>query len=319
MWNIVGRDRSNGERGLGRIVGAIKGAVIGVLQPLVGAVRAMTVALAQVVQRAEPITDVPTTAVTTRDRLRRVLNLLLSIAQFASAALVFSSERGNQLFYDPSTRDPLIVPADYTFAVWSVIFPTSIIYGIYQALPRNGDNELLRRIGFWTAFAFGCLALWSPATLLDPVRYTVPLFFGALVGLIVALYQISRLRRPLTRSETWCVLVPLSIFAAWCTVGTIANTSTSLFALGYTDIVFSEQTWAVIMLIVGGLISSLMTIVGRGNVPYALTIIWALIGIVVANVTERDNPVVATVAGIVAAGVALVLVGARRIDRARQA
>jgi hypothetical protein len=85
------------------------------------------------------------------------------------------------------------------------------------------------------------------------------------------LYQISR-RPSLTRAECWLVAAPIGVYAAWCTVGTIANTSTSLFGLGYTDPFFAEQTWAIIMLLGGGAIASFMTTVSRGNWGYALTI-----------------------------------------------
>ena len=246
---------------------------------------------------------------TGRDRLRQGLNLLLSITQFGAAILTFSGQFGDQLFYSDE-RGPLIVPADYAFSVWGVIFPSSVAYGIYQALPSQRENPLLRRIGWWTAFAFGCITLWSPSTLFDPIRFTVPFFFGALGGLIYALYQISR-RSSLTRAEQLLVAAPVGVYAAWCTVGTIANTSTSLFALGYTAPFFAEQTWAIIMLLVGGLISSFMTAVSRGNFGYALTIMWAFVAIVVANVVDHPNTAVAITAGSMAAVVGAVLIRVR--------
>ena len=250
---------------------------------------------------------------TGRDLLRQGLNLLLSITQFAAAILTFSGQFGDQFFYS-DRRDPLIVPADYAFSVWSLIFPASIAYGIYQALPGQRDNPLLRRIGWWTAFAFACITLWSPSTLFDPIRYTVPLFLGALGGLIYALYQISR-RSTLTRAERWFVATPIGVYAAWCTVGTIANTSTSLFGLGYTNPFFAEQTWAMIMLLIGGAISSFMTTVSRGNLGYALTIIWAFIAIIVANVIDHPNTPVAITAGGSAAMVGAALIRARATRR----
>jgi hypothetical protein len=237
------------------------------------------------------------------------LNLLLSITQFAAAILTFSGQFGDQLF-NSGERGPLIVPANYAFSVWGVIFPSSVAYGIYQALPGRRSNPLLRRIGWWTAFAFGCITSWSPSTLFDPIRFTVPLFFGALGGLIYALYQVSR-SSPLTRAEQLLVAAPIGVYAAWCTVGTIANTSTSLFALGYTDPFFAEQTWAIMMLLVGGLISSFMTTVSRGNLGYALTIIWAFVAIVVANVVDHPNTPVAITASSMAALVGAVLIRTR--------
>lgn len=255
--------------------------------------------------------DAPLPAGTSRDWLRQALNLLLSITQFAAAVLIFSSQFGDDLFRNPSSQEPPIVPAEYTFGIWSVIFLSSIAYGVYQALPRQRSNDLLRRIGFQTAFAFGCITLWSVATLFDPIRYTVPLFFGALWALISALYQSSHHPRQLTKTERLLVSVPLGVYAAWCTVGTIANTSTSLVGLGYTDLIVGAHAWAVIMLLVAGLISALMTSASRGNLAYAAGIIWALIGIVVANVTERPNAAVALTASVMVVLVGLTLIRTR--------
>lgn len=248
---------------------------------------------------------------TRHDRLRQIANLLLSIAQFAAAALIFSSQFGDELFYNPASRDPLIVPAGYTFSIWGFIFPASIAYGVFQALPRQRTNALLQVIGWPTAFAFGCITLWSVATLFDPIRYTVPLFFGALWGLIYAVYQLSQQERPLTSAERLFVMLPLSVYAAWCTVGTIANTSTSLAGLGYTEPFVSEYIWAIVMLVAAGTISAFTIRATRGNAAYAGGILWALIGISVANATERSSPAVAITAGVMALLVGLVLIWVR--------
>jgi benzodiazapine receptor len=310
MATVWHAPRALGRLGL-NIIGSIMTAVTPVRTAATTLVRHTTTLLINTVSTpAAPLQDRNAERGETKhDRRRQGLNLLLSITQFAAAILTFSGQFGDQLFYS-GERNPLIVPADYAFSVWGVIFPASIAYGIYQALPAQRRNPLLRHIGWWTAFAFGCITLWSPSTLFDPIRYTVPLFFGALGGLIYALYQISQ-QRTLTRVERWLVAAPIGVYAAWCTVGTIANTSTSLFGLGYTDPLLAEQTWAIIMLLVGGAISSFMTTVSRGNWGYALTIIWAFIAIVVANVADHPNTPVALTAGGMAALVALALVRAR--------
>jgi hypothetical protein len=43
---------------------------------------------------------------------------------------------------------------------------------------------------------------------------TVPLFVGALWGLVSALYRCSHHARPLTRAERLFVVVPLAVYAA---------------------------------------------------------------------------------------------------------
>jgi hypothetical protein len=64
----------------------------------------------------------------------------------ASAAIQEVVERG------PGS---LIEPAGYAFAVWALIFALSLVYAVYGALRANRENPLLRRIGWYTAGAFG--------------------------------------------------------------------------------------------------------------------------------------------------------------------
>jgi translocator protein len=252
----------------------------------------------------------------TRDLIRQGLNLVFSVGQFAAAILIFSGEFGERLFYDPNSREPLILPADYVFSIWGFIYPASIAYGIYQALPRNRENALLRRIGFPTAVAFFCIMMWSIVTLVDPIRLTVPLFFGALAALIYAVYQLSQ-RPSLSRTEKLFVVWPLSVFAAWCTVGTIANVSTSLLALGVTDFLLSELGWGMVMLVAAGLIGSFMTWTVRGNLTYALTIIWALVGIAIASIERNQNFIITALAVLMTLLVAGVLLRTRATSHAR--
>ena len=249
------------------------------------------------------------------DRIRQGLNLILAIAQMLAAILIFTGSLGQTLFFDDARAEPYFLPAGYVFSIWGFIYPASIVYGVYQALPRNREHPLLRQIGFATAFAFFCIALWSVVTLFDPLRYTIPCFFGGLVSLIYAVYRIARYQPRLSRNENLMIVWPLSVFAAWCTAGTIANVTTSLYTLGVRDFIFPDYVWAVIMLLAAGGLASLTTVVTRGNLTYALTIIWALVGIAVATVQRHQNPVATVVALLMAAVVGLVLVYARSANR----
>jgi len=51
-----------------------------------------------------------------------------------------------------SAENPtLVVPADYAFTVWGPIFALSLAYTVYQALPGQRQNPLLRRVGWFMA------------------------------------------------------------------------------------------------------------------------------------------------------------------------
>lgn len=77
----------------------------------------------------------------------------------------------------------------------------------------------------------------------------------------------------------------------------------------------SEQAWTVAMLLAAGLIAAAVVWVSRGNAWYAGTIVWALVAIVVANLTRRPDRVVAATAGAMAVMViaaAIAVAGAGR-------
>jgi hypothetical protein len=84
----------------------------------------------------------------------------------------------------------------------------------------------------------------------------------------------------------------------------------------------SETVWSVAMLVAAGLIAARVTLATRGNAAYATAIIWALVGVVVANTIERaENLPVAVAAGsmavVVAATLTRVRIEARHVALAR--
>src|ERR1035437_9347747 len=59
-----------------------------------------------------------------------------------------------------SSQTP-VIPAGYAFSIWGLIFALFVAYAIYQALPKNRENELLRQVGFYTLGAFLFCTVWE--------------------------------------------------------------------------------------------------------------------------------------------------------------
>ena len=244
------------------------------------------------------------------DKVRQILNLVLSITQVLVIPFATLTGIGQPIGTDAGNDAP-IIPAAYAFSIWSIIFAGSIAYGIYQALPAQRENPLLRRIGFATAWAFGATTLWSLVAQLQGSSWpTVVLMANILLALIYAFIQLIPLQESLSRKEWWTVLMPLSVFLGWITVAMVANTSATLYQAGVRDFVLSEASWALVMSIVAGCIATFVTYVSRGNAPYALTLIWAFAGIVVRS--NDQYPALAIVAAVMGGVVATELVVARR-------
>jgi hypothetical protein len=61
----------------------------------------------------------------------------------------------------------LVVPGDYAFVIWTPIFLLALVYAVYQALPSNRENPLLRRVGWFSALAYFSNGVWE---ILFPAR-----------------------------------------------------------------------------------------------------------------------------------------------------
>ncbi len=251
-----------------------------------------------------------------RDRWRQILNIVFAPAPTVVAILGYLFGT-NTNFTATNTNTPQIVPVDWAFIVWSVIYAGAVVYAIYQLLPRHREDVLLRSIGFYTAFSYLCTALWIVAAQLNWNWLTVVLFFCILAALVAALSHIIRLHDSLTLTERAIVVFPLAVFLGWTTVATIANVATALDASGFSNVLLSNQNWTIVMLIVGTLIASFVTFRSRGNIGYALTVMWALLGIAVANVVRTPSTPVVITASSALAVVALVLVVTLVLERVK--
>ena len=84
--------------------------------------------------------------------------------------------------------------------------------------------------------------------------------------------------RPLTKSEQFLVVLPLSALASWLTAATIVNIAASLKYHG-AEFAALAPTIATGVVFLGGLIASATIWFGRGNPWYAIVFVWALAGI----------------------------------------
>lgn len=234
------------------------------------------------------------------DRLRQSLNLVLSLGQVLTTYLAFSRGTSFDEATHSSTSTPPIIPADYAFTIWGLIYASSVAYGIYQAIPSQRTNPLLRRIGLSTASAFLGTIAWLVMARFGRTWATVGCIAWMEASLLTAFMAFVRHRAPFTRAERWFVVFPVSVFTGWVTVAVFANTSAALAESGLLNTGLSERGWAVLMLVVAGLLACWITLRSRGNAAFALTIVWALVAVLVANVTREVNPAVAAVAGVMA-------------------
>ena len=124
------------------------------------------------------------------------------------------------------------VPADYAFVIWTPIFVLALIYAVYQALPSNRENPLLRRIGWFSALAYFSNGVWE---MLFPAREFVLsqiVFVGISTGAVVAFVLLQRGAGSGSRFDHWLVAPAFGLLAGWVTAAFFIAFVTVLVATG---------------------------------------------------------------------------------------
>jgi hypothetical protein len=241
------------------------------------------------------------------DRLRQICTLVFAVGQVVTPAV--TPLLGLPFVGSVSDRYPTyVVPAGYAFSIWSLIFVLSIAYGVWQMLPAQRENPLLRRVGWLTAAAFAGSTLWQIVFPAGMYGVSVVLIVITLLSLAMAVGRMAGWRTPWTGAERWLVWIACGIYLGWITVATVANAAQALVAAGVSELGLGAEAWGIVMLIAAGLIASAVTLATR-NAGYPLAVIWALVAVFVAR---RVPPVVTqsdTVA-YVALGAAALVAGA---------
>jgi hypothetical protein len=68
------------------------------------------------------------------------LNLVLALLQIVVTVVAFSLGTSFDKATASSSGEPPIIPAEYAFTVWSVIYAGSVLYAIYQFPRRRLDD-----------------------------------------------------------------------------------------------------------------------------------------------------------------------------------
>ncbi|CAN5914566.1 hypothetical protein BH23ACT10_BH23ACT10_17040 [soil metagenome] len=211
-----------------------------------------------------------------------------------------------------SDRFPTFVtPAGYVFAIWGVIYALTGVFAVYQVRPAVRDDPGLQRLGY--AFALSCV--FNAAWIFAWHNLQIVVALGLIVALLVTLVVCyERLRGqaqdradPHRSSWTWwaAVRLPFSIYLGWVTVATVANTAVTLVDAGI-DGGAAAPMWGAVALVAATAVGVAM-VVRRNDVAFALVVVWALIGIAVAQGGRSSLIVVVAAAACLALGAAIVV------------
>jgi translocator protein len=215
----------------------------------------------------------------------------------------------------------VITPAGYVFAIWGVIYLGLAGYAVWQALPAQAENHRARALA--APVAVGNLAnlvwillwhhLWIGTSLvamlvLLATLLLVYLRLRPLPGTALARGAVGRAERLWARGT-------FSVYLGWITVATVANVTIALWNAGAQDrfLALPPQAWGVVTLLVATALGVRMLVRYR-DLAYAAVLVWAFVGIVVA---QSSSVFVAATAAIGA--LALVYLAVATARRARGA
>jgi benzodiazapine receptor len=247
-----------------------------------------------------------------QDVIRQSINAVALIVTLAVNFLSESLPLNGQTSAEIANRLPILfVPANYVFGIWGIIYALLIGFGIYQLLPSQRENPLLRKISYWFALSCGANSIWLILFHYDQFALSMIAMVLLLVALIMIYTRIEVGRKALMAKETWLIHIPFSTYLGWITVATVANATYVLYDAGWDGFGISGEAWATIMLVVATGIT-LAAIYTRSDIAYTIVIVWAFVGI---TAKQSETPLVAVTAAVMALILVLALVGRRFMNR----
>lgn len=249
------------------------------------------------------------------DLIRQWVNLIAIIAAFAINIYANINPPNGLTIGDISNQffsKVLILPANYAFAIWGLIYLGLISLGIYQVLPAQRQNFSLRRGSYLLVLASIAQIAWIFLFVNRLFALSVVAMLLILLPLIGIYLRLGIGKERVSKKELWFVHNPLSIYLAWISVATIVNVASALYDLGWSGWGINPQVWTVIMLIVASAIAAVVTTT-RTDIAYPLVIIWAIVAIAVRQIAQ---PLIAITAGglAIALGLLVLLSLRRRIQ-----
>jgi hypothetical protein len=179
----------------------------------------------------------------------------------------------NQLF-----GSVLIIPANYAFAIWGLIYIGLLAFGIYQSRPNQRQSSELDRACWLLVGASIAQIIWIYLFEARLFMLSIIPMLGILLPLIGMYQQLRIGTRPVSRTVQWLVHGPISLYLGWISVATVVNVAIGLYSQNWNGWGVSSIVWTVAMIIVSSAIALAVALQKRDPV-FPLVIVWALVAI----------------------------------------
>jgi hypothetical protein len=182
-----------------------------------------------------------------------------------------------------------IIPANYAFAIWGLVYIGLIAFGIFQLQSSQRDHPRLQRSGYLLTIACIAQSAWIYLFLARLFILSNIAMFGILLSLI-GLYQCLEIgQERVGYSERWSIQIPTSIYLGWISVATIVNVATTLYSSNWDGWGIDPSVWTVVMMVVAATIATVVSL-QRRDAAFVLVIVWALVAVAIRQV---NTPLIA--------------------------
>lgn len=249
-----------------------------------------------------------------RDTVRQILTLAAILAAIiVNTVTNLAPPSGQNVGEIANTilQPVLIIPANYAFAIWGVIYLGLICLAVYQALPAQKRKPNLRKLDHLLVIASLAQIVWIFLFSYQLFALSIVAMLLILIPLIVLYLRLGIGVERVHRQEKWFVNIPVSIYLAWISVATIVNVASALYISNWNGWGLSDEVWTVVMLVVAALIGATVA-VQRRDLAFVLVFAWAFVAIAVANLS-----IVTIAATGIGLAVVLILLGLFRQGRRR--
>lgn len=238
----------------------------------------------------------PSTPQAGSDGLRQIVTLVAILGAFGINVYSNLAPPNGQTIGDISNTlftGVQIIPANYAFAIWGVIYLGLMAFGIYQLLPNQRTNDILRRIGYLLVIASIAQGIWVFLFLARQFWLSVIAMLGILLSLIGAYWILHSHPRSRSKSDRWFIQIPISIYLGWISVATIVNIALALYASNWNGGGIPSPVWTAIMLVIAAAIALRLLLTQR-DLAFAWVMVWAFVAIAVRQANIMLIAIVAT-------------------------
>lgn len=183
--------------------------------------------------------------------------------------------------------DPPVQPAGYAFSIWGVIYVWLLVSAGVGLFRRARDLT-------WEAARLPLILSLAPGAAWIGVAKISPLWASILLWWMCGTAIWALVRTPFV--DRWTFQAPVAVYAGWLTAASWV--SVGLLGAGY-GLVFGEVVWALIALVGATLTGGAVLAITDRAPEYGVALIWALIGVIVANALAAPIVAFAAIGGAV--------------------